>query len=151
MILSQWKSFLTNLNAGRGKPWAGQINVTALSSSCIILLELNLSGNFGFVLPIGSNNYKNGWNGIKSKYIRKSNLKAGRGEPWAGQESAMDVMANLTNVNDLDSKENLGFVPPTGSKNIQNIFCNSEYKWKAWIWIWIQPVPSKRLSKIERS
>ena len=67
MILSQWKSFLTNLNAGRGKPWAGQINVTALSSSCIILLELNLSGNFGFVLPIGSDNYKNGWNGIKKQ------------------------------------------------------------------------------------
>ena len=36
------------------------------------------------------------------------------------QESAIDVMANLTNVKDLDSNENLGFVPPTGSKNIQN-------------------------------
>ena len=87
----------------------------------------------------------------KIKYIRKSNLKAGRGDPWAGQESAIDVMANLTNVKDLDSNENLGFVPPTGSKNIQNTFCNSECKRKAWIWIWMQPVPSKHLSKIERS
>ena len=40
----------------------------------------------------------------------------------------MDVKANLTNVKDLDSNENLGFVPPTGSKNIQNTFSKSEYK-----------------------
>ena len=85
----------------------------------------------------------------KSNDIRKSNLKVGRGDPWAGQESAMDVMANLTNVKDLDSSENLGFVPPTGSKNIQNTFSKRENKRKAWIWIWMQPMPSKHLSKIE--
>ena len=84
----------------------------------------------------------------KRNSTRKSNLNAGRGDPWAGQESAMDVMANLTNVKDLDSNENLGFVPPTGSKNIQNAYSKSMYKRKAWIWIWMQPMPSKHLSKI---
>ena len=44
-----------------------------------------------------------------------SNLKDGRGDPCAGQVSDMDVIDLLTKVRDLDSNENFGFVPPTGS------------------------------------
>ena len=52
-----------------------------------------------------------------TKVISKTfpNLKAGRGEACAGQVRAIDVLAFLTNVNDLDSSENFGLVPPTGS------------------------------------
>ena len=43
------------------------------------------------------------------------NLKAGRGDPCAGQVRAIADLSFFTNVNDLDSSENFGFVPPTVS------------------------------------
>ena len=59
---------------------------------------------------------KNVWHEINIWYTNtSSNLKAGRGDPCAGQVSDIDVIAFLTNVRDLDSRENFGFVPPTGS------------------------------------
>ena len=39
----------------------------------------------------------------------------------------MDIMDLLTKVNDLDSNENFGFVPPTGSTIQFNIFLQIEY------------------------
>ena len=56
--------------------------------------------------------YKNVTNVISATF---PNLKAGRGDACAGQVSAIVVLAFLTNVNDLDSSENFGLVPPTGS------------------------------------
>ena len=65
---------------------------------------------------MGLINLKNVWNEINNWFTNtSSNLKAGRGDPCAGQVSDIDVIAFLTNVRDLDSNENLGFVPPTGS------------------------------------
>ena len=79
-----------------------------------MLLELKLSGNFGLVLPRGSDNK------FVEKYIINfiksiPNLKAGRGDPCAGQVRAIADLSFFTNVKDLDSSENFGFVPPTVS------------------------------------
>ena len=44
----------SNLNAGKGNPWAGQRSVSWLSTALVMLLEFTSSENLGLELPIGS-------------------------------------------------------------------------------------------------
>ena len=48
----------TNLKDGNGKPCAGQTSVTVFDSCLVIPFEFISSENFGFALPMGSEQLK---------------------------------------------------------------------------------------------
>ena len=45
----------------------------------------------------------------------RTDLKEGTGDPWAGQERLKGSVADFSRVELLDSAENFGADPPTGS------------------------------------
>ena len=49
----------THLNDGKGKLCAGQTSVTPFNSFLVIPFKLMSSENFGFALPIGSDQLRN--------------------------------------------------------------------------------------------
>ena len=119
-----------NLNAGIGEPWAGQSND---SESPELIVNLDVSDfceNFGFVLPIGSEN-----KGLPcSARFRRSHLCTtagkrgtrwtiavfylypGMGDPWAGQSNEMLFPDCIWNLIISVWRENFGFEDPTGSE-----------------------------------
>ena len=100
------------LNAGSGKPWAGQIKAIDDSSENTTVLLLSVEENFGLALPIGSRVLI-----IKKlNFISNDYLNDGTGAPWAGQERAIISFSFLTKRLNLVSEENLGAAPPMGSK-----------------------------------
>ena len=54
---SKWSS--TNLNAGIGEPWAGQVKAIPLLKYSVNVRESNFEANFGLADPIGSTKTSN--------------------------------------------------------------------------------------------
>lgn len=98
---------ITDLNAGVGDPCAAQDKLNG-SLKVLLIVELDCStGNFGADPPTGSRIIF---------IVLQTDLNAGTGDPWAGQEREKGWTTERSKVRPLISIENLGAEPPTGSE-----------------------------------
>ena len=131
-----WERYLKD---GLGDPWAGQVSATGLSFTSSKASRFSLEENLGPLLPIGSNSKKHvdkltflsaydNCSQMVEKVLRTviyylilQYLYEGAGNPWAGQSNAKLDWTSFLKANKSMSDENLGFAPPIGSIENNNI------------------------------